>query len=253
MYDPRQVEGVIFENQQMREVCTSLTDKNECLTGEIDQFKAIIKKQNNLIDTVRQKYSKFLKKVSIENEQLKAQLVINEENMNHLNMQNQELQEENQEKTKKLESQLLVPPESHNQKQLIHELTNDKKDLKNEIKILRKKIKKHKYRYRTLNKVISEQQAIKMMPSWGYASIDPADEEGSLKFRPPSVNSNMRMQNRQANTILTQDTYLCNNETLNENSFTRASRRPSRASRVLSQDKNTSKNQGILLNSHHRT
>ena len=42
------------------------------------------------------------------------------------------------------------------------ELYKDKRELKEEVKLLKKKIKRHKNRYKTLNKVFYDQQTLKL-------------------------------------------------------------------------------------------
>lgn len=117
---------------------------------------------------------------------------------------------------------------------MINELRKDKKDLKHEIKLLKKKVRKHKYRYKTLNKVLNDQNALKIIPTWANTSIE--NKENHL------INSRMQFcssaqsinRNLKSNMIGTTDHYLHNPEVMNENSFTRISRKPSR---ILSADK----------------
>jgi chromosome segregation ATPase len=156
------------ERQHLREICGNLTYQNKCLSSESEQLHSIIAKQNELIDTVRQKYSDFLKKISKENEELRSALEaqtatiasLQDKNIKLSSTQNYEFE------VKKLHEEL------SSYKHRISELMKDKKDLKRDFRTLKGKLKKQKCKYKTLSKIMKEQNSLKMVPNFGYKTIE---------------------------------------------------------------------------------
>lgn len=133
---------------------------------------------------------------------------------------------------KKVEEQL------QEKENIIKELQKDKNEAKSDLKIMKKKVKKHKYRYKTLIKIMNDQQVT--YANWAIHNAENKENQ-TCNSRTDNCQSSQSMFKRNQGT--TYENYL-NNATVQENSYTNISRVPSQ---VLSGDQERSFQNGKIF------
>ncbi|CAI2361424.1 unnamed protein product [Moneuplotes crassus] len=202
-----------------------LSNEKEGLQQEVDELRNIIHKQNSLIGTVRERYSEFCKKLSDDNDQLKFQLKNNQDCYTLLSQEFKKVQDENHQllqshenMKKEISKSQSAANEIAGYKRVMDELYKDKKELKDEVRILKKRVKKHKYRYRTLNKVLNDQQAIKFPYNWTFhnASVENRESLDAQTQFHKTLNQQAYYPSKINKVNDPHDSYVCHNDSINE-------------------------------------